>query len=139
MVLHTSEYDRAQTTHISAYAMTTPPPHPHPHALVVVALRTDDRHLERRIRSILAIAQTYDDPPNTQASVFAKYVHELTPNELGALEILITVPGVKLLNLFDQYPDVTEEARKDHPSTELYDQEKDQPEQPTPAEPTAEP
>lgn len=79
------------------------PPHPHPHAVVVVALRTDDRHLQRRIQAVLGVIQTYDEPPNTSAHVFAKYVHELTDKETEALQNLISVPGYEMLNLFDQY------------------------------------
>jgi hypothetical protein len=79
------------------------PPHPHPHAVVVVVLRTDDRHIARRLQTILSVAQTYDEPPNTQASVMAKYVHELTPNDRDALMHLFGKSNIDLLNLYDQY------------------------------------
>lgn len=77
----------------------------------MVALRTDDRHLERRLKAILAVAQTYDDPPNTSAAVTAKYVHELTPMDMGSLEHLFTPSNIKLMNLFDQYPDNPKDSK----------------------------
>lgn len=111
---------------------TTPPPHPDPHIVLVVVLRTDDQHIQRRLNTVMGVAATYDTPPNTSPHAFAKYVHEITAEETQALETLVGKQGVDLLNLYDQYPeqptdpyfkqpsngphlrDVTDEPQGDH-------------------------
>jgi hypothetical protein len=88
------------------------PPHPHPHVLVVIALRTDDRHIQRRIQTAMNIASTYDDPPNTQACVFAKYVFELTDKDREALDTIMGAKLVEYMNLDDQYTNPVPESAK---------------------------
>jgi hypothetical protein len=69
------------------------------HALVLVALRTDDEHIQRRLNAVLGVAATYDQPPNTEPHVYAKPVDDLVPADLDGLAAFIGWDGVRRLNL----------------------------------------
>lgn len=68
-------------------------------ALVVIALRTTDRHVQRRLETALSIAASYDEPPDTAPCVFAKPVSELVANDLDRLAEFMGWPAVRDLNL----------------------------------------
>jgi hypothetical protein len=68
-------------------------------ALVIVALRTTDRHIQRRLETALSIAATYDTPPNTAPCVFAKPVGELVASDLDRLAEFMGWPAIRDLNL----------------------------------------
>lgn len=70
-------------------------------ALVVVAIRTTDPHIRRRLETILAAAATYDEPPNTEPCVFAKAVDELTASDADHLAYFIGWDGFRGLNVGD--------------------------------------
>jgi hypothetical protein len=69
------------------------------HYLVLVALRTDDKHVQRRLETILSIAASYDEPPDTTPSVWAKPVGELVANDVDRLASFIGWSQVDDLNL----------------------------------------
>jgi hypothetical protein len=69
------------------------------HALVIVALRTDDEHIKRRLDTILACAASYENPPDTSPCVFAMPVGELVASDLDRLAEFIGWDGVRGLNL----------------------------------------
>jgi hypothetical protein len=69
------------------------------HHLVLVALRSDDKHAKRRLDTILAAAASYDDPADTESFVTAKPVSELVASDLDRLAAIIGWDGVRGLNL----------------------------------------
>jgi hypothetical protein len=69
------------------------------HHLVVVALRTDDEHAQRRLSTILAAASSYEVPPDTEATVVARPVGELVASDLDRLASIIGWDCVHRLNL----------------------------------------
>lgn len=70
-------------------------------ALIVVAIRADHREVHRRLQTILAVAGTYDKPPDTEACVFAREVSELVATDLDHLAYFMGWEGVRRLNVGD--------------------------------------
>lgn len=71
------------------------------HVLLLVAVRTDSEQVQRRIETILAVASTYETPPNTTASVYARPVTELTATDADHLAYFIGREGLRGLNVGD--------------------------------------
>jgi hypothetical protein len=69
--------------------------------LLVVAIRTDNEQVKRRMETILAAATTYEVPPDTEPASFAKPVTELTANDADHLAHFIGRDGFSRLNVGD--------------------------------------
>ncbi len=75
------------------------------HTLLVVAIRTDNAQIQRRMETILAAASTYEVPPDTTASVYAKPVGALTASDADHLAHFIGWDGFRGLNVGDVVAD----------------------------------
>lgn len=70
--------------------------------LLIVAVRVDHpAEVRRRIETILAVANTYDKPPDTVPSVCCKPLSELVAADLDKLAHFIEWSGVRDLNIGD--------------------------------------
>ena len=70
-------------------------------SLLIVAIKTDQRDIARRLKVILAVAEPQElrDPPETSPCAWAKTLDELTAADLDALAGLIGWDAVGRLNL----------------------------------------
>lgn len=69
--------------------------------LLLVAVRADAEEVRRRVELVLAVAATYDQPPETTASIWAKPVSELVAADFDRLAGFIGPDGVRDLNVGD--------------------------------------
>lgn len=71
--------------------------------LLLVAVRVDHppQEMRRRIQTILAAMATYEQPPDTEACVFAKPVDELVAADLDCLAHFMGWDAVRRLNVGD--------------------------------------
>ena len=67
--------------------------------LLLVALKTDQPNIERRLRTILAAAEPVN--PDTEAVAWAKPVEELAAADLDALAVLVGWEAVSRLRVGD--------------------------------------
>lgn len=67
--------------------------------LLLVAVKTDQANIQRRMNTILAAAEPSYDPPDTTAQVFARGVEELSANDLSRLVPFFGWYGVHALNV----------------------------------------
>jgi hypothetical protein len=74
---------------------------PQEDVLLLVAIKTDQPNIKRRLEMILAAAHPVQDPPDTTAQVYAKSVGELTANDWQALARWFGPAGVRDLNIGD--------------------------------------
>lgn len=75
---------------------------PSDRGLLLVAVRVDHpAEIRRRIETVLAVAATYDRPPDTQAAVFYKPLAELVANDFDALAYFVGVDSTRRLNIGD--------------------------------------
>lgn len=70
--------------------------------LLLVAIKTDQPNVKRRIETILAAAQPIQDPPNTEAQVWTREVEDgLVAADLDGLARYFGWNGIRRLNVGD--------------------------------------
>lgn len=75
-----------------------------PDGLLIVAIKTDQPNIKRRMETILAAAAPVQDPPNTEAQVYAKPVEELRAADLACLAHFVGGDGIDRLNIREATP-----------------------------------
>lgn len=70
-------------------------------SLLIVAIKTDQLDIQRRMSLILAAAEPQHRPPDTQPCVFAKAVDELVADDFDRLAHFIGEANVRRLNIGD--------------------------------------